>query len=793
MNKTEKSSTDMNKTDIIKSKTVNHNRKKHAVATSRKLFSLIVSVLLVLSMLAACSKPAENTESNPKTGEVSGTTGEGTNPAGGHSGTTGGETDPASDSGVVTVADKSKITLNSYEELYSKISQKRVSDFINRGFFGFFTGLSKDDAMINDVVYEEVEVSAAASEGSSDLSPAPTDYASTDFSDTNVQVDGVMEGDIIKTDGSYIYVLNRNARKFTVLKIVYDGKTEKVTEFYFENTLSGVEEMYLSSEAKKLVFVGTVYNYESGEKTVVLSYDVSNPANITLISRLTQDGYYQSSRMSDGYLYVFSNEWKGSLYYANDNMFEKDKPETYIPSVNNEVLPIECIYIPSEIEELNYTVITSVDLNNPNAFCDTKSILGSNTDYYVSGGSIYLLSWEYDYTYWTIRQTTIHRLAYEKGMINHVATGTFEGCIKDQFAMDEHNGYFRVCATVYNSQNYYNAVYVLDGDLKLVGTLSNIAPNERIYSARYFGDIVYFVTYRETDPLFSVDLSDPTNPKMLGELHLPGYSEYLHPYGDNRLLGFGIESVFDESKGYNVNYLKLSMFDITDPANLKELHTLRLGNYSNSELLYNHRALIANAAKNIICFPASSYDYDGEIESSTSSYLVYTYSDASGFELKLESGFQNFWKYEYYYYEDWDIEYEDEPIVWEDDYNPYVELTGDEFDFYGIDDSEFDYWEYDDSEYEEAEEEESQTTEGYNPYAGYDEYEEQVEYRNEYSTDGGYVRDMQVSDIASGYYAFADATMRGIYVNDVLYVINLDGNVKCYRLSDFERISNDDF
>ena len=119
-----------------------------------------------------------------------------------------------------------------------------------------------------------------------------------------------------------------------------------------------------------------------------------------------------------------------------------------------------------------------------------------------------------------------------QGKLNGVAKTRVNGYLNDSFSIDEYNGYLRLVTTVDRT----NAVYVLDEKLEETGKIENLAKDERIYSARFMGDIGYFVTYRETDPLFSVDLSDPANPKIIGELKIPGFSEYLHPYGDLSLI-----------------------------------------------------------------------------------------------------------------------------------------------------------------------------------------------------------------------------------------------------------------
>ena len=202
-------------------------------------------------------------------------------------------------------------------------------------------------------------------------------------------------------------------------------------------------------------------------------------------------------------------------------------------------------------------------------------------------------------------QTSIRKIAYDKGTLDAVGQTKIDGVLNDSFSIDEYNGYLRIAATVIpsdynnrimpvpyveeggsdvivedevavdNASIETNALYVLDENLEMTGSIQNLAKEETIHSARFMGDIGYFVTFKQIDPLFSVDLSDPSNPKIIGELKIPGFSDYLHPYGDGKLLGIGL-SVDEE--GMTTEGVKLSMFDISDPANVKEMSTYVLEN-----------------------------------------------------------------------------------------------------------------------------------------------------------------------------------------------------------------------
>ena len=176
-----------------------------------------------------------------------------------------------------------------------------------------------------------------------------------------------------------------------------------------------------------------------------------------------------------------------------------------------------------------------------------------------------------------------------------------------------------------------NSLYVLDENLKLVGKLEGLAKGEKIYSVRYIGTKAYIVTFEQLDPLFVIDLSDVKEPKVLGELKIPGYSTYLHPYDENHLIGFGYDTV-QTTTGVATNGLKMSMFDISDFSNPKELFTVKVADkYASSELTYNHKALLYSKEKNLIAFPVSSYYNKKEFKA-----MIFNIDLQNGFTLKGE-------------------------------------------------------------------------------------------------------------------------------------------------------------
>ena len=229
----------------------------------------------------------------------------------------------------------------------------------------------------------------------------------------------------------------------------------------------------------------------------------------------------------------------------------------------------------------------------------------------------------------------------------------------NQFSMDENNGYFRIATTKgdiwRNDENTSkNNLYVLDDELKIVGSIEDIAPGEKIYSVRFMGDRAYMVTFKTVDPLFVIDLKDAKNPKILGALKIPGYSDYLHPYDENHIIGFGkdaVEVVHKDNKGNeigrNAYYLgmKIAIFDVTDVNNPKEMFTEKIGDRgTDSELLNNHKALLFSKEKNLMAFPITVMEVKNKDKgigpNTMPEYGSFVFQGAYVYNIDLTNGFE---------------------------------------------------------------------------------------------------------------------------------------------------------
>ncbi len=495
---------------------------------------------------------------------------------------------------------------------------------------------------------------------------------SKDYGKTNQQEAEVEEADIIKNDGRYLYQVvfeDRTGRQAVQIADTRDGLKEasRIEEFDHEiqqiyvwkDSLVVVESGWVNEVQEKdkesgnfldsvKGVVDEMFSYGPGEDYREMSYskihiyNIEDRKNPELYHTFTLKGTYRDSRISDGYLYFFTacNAYRPRL--------EKDY-QAYIPEVDGEPLAPEKIYLPEDTKTAAYLVMASINMEQPDQFTDTTAIVTGADRFYVSQNSIYVTDSMYvDYGTEGKQSdsTRIFRFSYQNGIMKKEAEGTVKGILLDDMAMNEYKGYLRMVTTV-ESQNVQevkdditgevigndgidvetsNSLYVLDENLKTAGKIENLAKDERIYSARFMGNAGYFVTFRQTDPLFSVDLSNPKKPKVLGELKISGFSEYLHFYGENLLLGIGMEA--DEETGAT-DGMKLSMFDISDPSDVKEQSKLMLP-YDYAMALYDYKSVFIDTDKNLFGFSAEDYEEDYRLE-----YVLFTYADGA-FQEKMK-------------------------------------------------------------------------------------------------------------------------------------------------------------
>lgn len=470
-------------------------------------------------------------------------------------------------------------------------------------------------------------------------------------SDTNVQVENVDEGDIVKTDDKYIYYLSK--QRLIIINAENAEISEKIAEINFNEENFYPIEIYVQNN--KLALIGNVAYNETVKmstemqdisevpksKTGIIIYDITDRSNPKEIRNVMLEGTYitSMSRMIDENIYfAVSKNIYGydisckSIEELNENDYMPKYTDTAI-SNEEKCISYDKIYNLDETEDANYLILVGININEDNE-ADIQTFLGAGTYLYSSEKNMYIATneVEYDENYNIIStKTKLMKFELNNGKIIYKAKCEVEGRVNNQFSMDENGDNFRIATTtgeIWSNQNTSNNLYVLNDKLEEIGKIEGLAEGEKIYSVRYMGSKAYVVTFKQTDPFWVIDLSDVKNPKVLGEVKLPGYSTYLHPYDETHVIGFG----YGNEKQ---NELKLVMFDVSDLANPKVLFEIAVGDkYTFSELLYNHKVAIFSKEKNIIAFPILS----SSGRKMNSRAAIYGIDLDNGFALKGEIG-----------------------------------------------------------------------------------------------------------------------------------------------------------
>jgi len=560
-------------------------------------------------------------------------------------------------------------TFDSYDDLRSFLQKRFEADGNQGRYYSPNVQFSKD----------------AVATGESALGgEAPPTYSTT-----NVQVAGVDEPDIVKTDGIYLYVVAKNTmfilRAYPVFEATILAKI----------TITNVSISNIFIRGDRLVVFGNTggyYDYplleddmrvESSSlgmwwgglsQTAVNVYDLSDRADPRLVKEIRIDGSYFDARLIGEFVYLVSTEYTYHIYYAvDDSNYTFNVPEITVDNETKSIDAEDIYYV--DVPELSDTMTHVISLNlDTNDVVEKSFMLGNSQTMYVSHNNIFLASLHYPYYPVLYRtgaesssadqETTIlHKIAINTGDVSYVAQGEVPGHILNQFSMDEHEGFFRIATTsgnnwMENSQTSNN-IYILDDTLKQVSKIENIAPGESIYAARFLGKRAYLVTFVQVDPLFTIDLSDPYNPRILGELKIPGYSEYLHPYDETHIIGIGkeVDPSIDADKVHTpgaVYYtailgLKLALFDVTDIENPVEEAKIVIGNRgTDSPALYDHKAFLFDREKELLVIPVSLYEIpqskldevnDSGITVFESDWGQFTFQGAYVYRLSLEDGF----------------------------------------------------------------------------------------------------------------------------------------------------------
>jgi len=532
-------------------------------------------------------------------------------------------------------------------ELNKFSSLDELNQFLKDNKIDYSGGIRK----FSDGVFAAAEAATA----SDSAAPSPNS-GSGDYSQTNIQVAGVDEADSIKTDGKYIYTVSGD--KIVILN-AYPADNMKILS---EIEIQGLGDIFINGD--KLVVFANDYSqvvtydarcmaigcimppYFQEQKTNVFIYDLSDRENPKLENNLSLTGNYVSSRMIDNYVYVVANEYaygEGVL-----PMYEIDGQKKIVNAD-------EIYYSPIRDQSFQFTNILSVNVDTLEI--SEKTVLtGSSQTIYVSQENIYTTYPKYSY-YWNPEgtddvTTIINKFSIDKDKIEFVGSADVPGILLNQFSMDEHEDYFRVATTISGYSNNVdtstNNLYVLDKNLNPIGEIEGIAPGENIYSIRFIGNRAYMVTFRHVDPLYVLDLKDPENPKILGQLKIPGYSEYLHPYDETHIIGLGkeVDASIDADKVHTegavyytaIQGVKLAIFDVSDVSHPIEMYKEVIGDRgTESPAETDHKAFLFDKEKGLLVIPITVAELESGQEKSEQGQ--FTFQGAYVYKVNLDDGF----------------------------------------------------------------------------------------------------------------------------------------------------------
>ncbi len=421
-------------------------------------------------------------------------------------------------------------------------------------------------------------------------------------STTNIQVAGVDEADTVKTDDNgYMYVLSNDT--LYILTAYPPTQAQVLAKIKFADIypigifVSGDRLAVLGSQYSFPVLTFPFYDrfYVADIKTYVRIYDIHDRSDPVLIKDLALTGSYFNSRMIGDYMYFVASK---PAYTVNDAIF---LPEIVMNGRATEIAPTDIRYFNGTEEYYQYTTFVAMNIQNTTeAPTYLTTLLGGTSNMYASQENMYVTFQEW---YWG-GNTTICRIHLQANNMTIEASGKIPGQERNQYSMDEYGDYFRMQTSTWSNGSQTN-VYVLDMNLTLVGSLENLAPGENFHSARFMGNRCYLVTFKKTDPLFVIDLSNATNPQVLGELKIPGYSDYLHPYDETHLIGVGKNTV-EAEEGEFAWYqgIKVSLFDVSNVTNPVQDASYVIGDRgSDTPVLTDPKAFLFDRSRNLLAIP----------------------------------------------------------------------------------------------------------------------------------------------------------------------------------------------
>lgn len=511
----------------------------------------------------------------------------------------------------------------SYRESLWNFDIKRSDAMPESGQYGF-GNLNGGAVAEGSGIFNAVTDSTAGGSGAAD---AQTGAA---HGETNTQVAGIEEGDILKNDGAYLYIVRSSGQDASFVDIVdirdpkamrsvgrisvpnkdKDGTYRQITDLYvLGDTLAVLSSVYMPEAIGGASLETRCYAFAYGaQKSAVQVYDIADRTAPKLRFSYAVDGALLSSRMNGSVLLLTTN-YDVPMYMDKTNLQNACVP-CYYTDTQKVRFPLGAVKITEDTQANSYLTVSLLDIGKGSADPKLKAVLGGGSNIYCSGDA--LLVAQTDYTDTQVREgdtivhiadTPVTRLfVFELAeQIRYKGSAALKGETLNQFSMDAYNGCYRIATTDTEGCR----VTVLDKDLQTVGSLAGIAKGESIYAVRFMGDTAYMVTFYQTDPLFVLDLHDPAHPAVAGEVKIPGFSNYLHPYSDTLLIGIGTDGTDTGTNGQ----LKVSLFDVGDPKNPKEISKIVYGdrNTAYSIAQDNHKAYLSMPERGAFVIPVQEY------------------------------------------------------------------------------------------------------------------------------------------------------------------------------------------
>lgn len=548
-----------------------------------------------------------------------------------------------------------------FEDMITKIFTMPFSfgKLISRQFYMIDSNLDFSGTGVSDTI-DSIKSGNFTSNSSENTS------VSKDYSTTNIQVENVDEADITKTDGDYIYSISGKNVVVTNVKNPEEIKVEcKITG------TKGIPEDLMLYNNKLVVILA--YQEKNKYNTIVNVYNIEDKSQPQILKSYELCEPYYTSRCINNQLYVISS---GNLRKENNKIVRK-----YIEDNNEQEISLDKMYYLKDVKTEKQTIISTLDLENVTNPVEISSYLLDVSNAYVSEKNIYLLEQKYESEHTPVSKlfglkgiigffeyvanidysnecnTEIFKFEIsEDGKVKYDSKNKVKGKTINQYSLDEKNGHLRIALYDKNGAR----VIIFNENLKTIGASDYVAKGEKMYSSRFMGDKAYMVTYKTIDPLFVMDLTDETNPKILGELHIPGYSTYLHPYDENHLIGIGMETEEITNRNSSgkvmsttsrIIGMKMALFDVSNVNNPIQISQTVIGDRrTTSAILTNPKALLFSKEKQLIAIPVNNYDedfsvnvYNNEYSSIVNSYSTYNKSYvAEGYfvyKINLEEGF----------------------------------------------------------------------------------------------------------------------------------------------------------